>query len=632
MRAHRRLSAVCGLVFALAACAAQAQPAQPAAAPLAQWPGTIELQVDASDVGQRIQRVRQRIPVQPGPLTLWYPQWIPGNHAPTGPINQIAGLVMRANGQRIAWRRDPVDMYAFHLQVPTGADALDIEFQYLSPTASDQGRVAMTPNLLSLQWHRVLLYPRGVDARGVQVAPRLTLPAGWQSASALQVATRQGDTLQFAPVPLVTLVDSPLYAGRHFRRIVLDDGPRPVRLNVVADAPEQLQASPAMLAAHKALVTQADRLFGPRPFAHYDFLLALSDDFSGIGLEHMQSSENGHYAEYLAGGAPFKDNDLLPHEYVHAWNGKSRRPDTLWTPHFNTPMHDDLLWVYEGATQYWAMVLAARSGLWSIEQARAVFAELAAAQRLRRGRTWRPLQDTVSQGIIDFNDAPQAWESWQRGYDFYGAGALLWLDTDTRIRELSGGRRSLDDFARGFFAAGDTDATAVATYGFDAVVAALERVQPGDWGPWLRERLDGDSALDDGLARGGWSLALDAQSNAAVTDAEGADGMIDLRHSLGLRVADDGELLDVVWDGPAFAAGLARDMTLVAIDGEAFSRTRLERAITRAQRDGRALELLMRQADTYRTHRIDYRDGLRQPRLARIAGTPDRLSAILAPR
>jgi predicted metalloprotease with PDZ domain len=622
-----------GFALLLATAGLRAQDATPAAVSDADYPGTIALQVDASGVGRRIQRVHERIPVQPGPLTLWYPQWIPGNHAPTGPINQLAGLEVRGNGTRIAWRRDAVDMYAFHLDVPAGVAALDVEFQYLSPTASDQGRVAMTPDLLALQWHRVLLYPAGFDARRIRVEPTLTLPPGWQSASALATVGRDGDTLRFAPVSVAELVDSPLYAGRYFRRIALDaDAERPVYLNVFADAPEQLQVTPALLAAHRALVRQADRVFGPRPYAHYDFLLALSDTFSGIGLEHLQSSENGTWPEYLTGDVPFTGNDLLPHEYVHAWNGKHRRPATLWTPHFNTPMHDDLLWLYEGQTQYWAMVLAARTGLWTPQLARAIFADLAATQALRRGRAWRNLQDTVSQGIIDFNDAPQAWESWQRAYDFYGEGALLWLDVDTRIRALSGDRRSLDDFALRFF--GDAHgASGVSTYGFDDVVAALEAVQPGDWRNSLRTRLDGDQPVLDGLERGGWKLAYDAQPNLAIQDAEGADETDDFRHSLGLKVSRDGAAIDeVVWDGPAYQAGLARDMTLVAVDGNAYSARRLARAIAAAQAGQHPIELLLRQGDRYRTHRVDYRDGLRYPHLQRVEGTPDRLSQIFAAR
>jgi predicted metalloprotease with PDZ domain len=283
------------------------------------YPGVITLSVDASDVSRRIYQVRERIPVQAGPLKLWYPQWIPGNHAATGPINQFAGLMISGNGQRIEWRRDPLDVYAFELEVPAGVDTLEIEFQSLSPTAADQGRVAMTTELMSVQWSRLLLYPAGYDARRIRFQPNLRLPPEWQFGSALEKAGGDGDTIRFQPLALVDLVDSPVYAGRYFKRFDLDPGAKvPVHLDVVADAPELLQAKPEILEAHRALVRQADRVFGTRPFAHYDFLLALSDQFSGIGLEHHQSSENGTFPGYLTGDAPFGDNYLLAREYTHS--------------------------------------------------------------------------------------------------------------------------------------------------------------------------------------------------------------------------------------------------------------------------------------------------------------------------
>ena len=306
----------------------------------------IQLQVDASDLARRIQHVRLQMPVQPGPQQLWYPRWIPGNHAPTGPINQIAGLRISAAGQSIAWTRDNTDMYRFDIVVPDGVRSLEIEFDYLSPTASDQGRVAMTHDMLSMQWHRVLLYPADVASDAIRVEARLRLPTDWSYGTALKLQSVQAGELHFAPQALVDLVDSPVYAGRYFQRFELDSSAAPVALNMMADEPEQLQASAAMLEAHRALVKEADTVFGARPFAHYDFLLALSDTFSGIGLEHHQSSENGTYADYLRGEGPFIDNDLLPHEYVHAWVGKYRRPVGTFTPHYNTPMRNGLLWVY----------------------------------------------------------------------------------------------------------------------------------------------------------------------------------------------------------------------------------------------------------------------------------------------
>lgn len=597
----------------------------------ARYPGVIELEVDASDVERRIQRVRQRIPVSPGPLTLWYPQWIPGNHAPTGPINQMAGLVIRGNnGQPLQWTRDSGDMYAFKLHVPAGVDVLDIEFQYLSPTAADQGRVAMTPNLLDLQWHRVLLYPAGVDARGIEVKPALRLPEGWQSGTALDVAGREGGVERYAPVSLMTLIDSPVFAGRHFRRFALDGkAAQPVWLDVVAENPQALQADEKVLDAHRALVHEADKVFGARPYTRYDFLLAVSDVFSGIGLEHAQSSENGMHDGYLRGERPFTDNDLLPHEYAHAWIGKAWRPRPTWVPHYNAPMHNDELWMYEGQTQYWAVVLAARSGLWNHDYAMAMLAQLQANYATQPGRQWRDLHDTVHQGILDFNDKPQAWADWQRAFEFYNESTLLWLGVDARLRTLSKGKASLDDFAKRFHQGGKQGE--IRLYDRSDVMQALEAMQPGDWDAFIGQRLDArDGAAPDGLAAAGWELYFSEEPNMVVADGE-ADGLADLQYSLGLKAGSDGVLQWVGWDSPAFKAGLAKDVTVLAVNGLAYNGGRLKQAVTDAK-SGTPIELIVRQADNYRTVRIDYRDGLRYPHLRRIAGNADVLTKILSPR
>lgn len=596
---------------------------------------TIDLRVDVSDIDRNIQRVHERIPVKAGPLTLLYPQWIPGNHAPTGPINQIAGLTLRAGDHRLPWRRDAVNMYAFHVEVPEGASTLDLEFQYFSPTASNQGRIATTPQMLSLQWHRVLMYPQGRAAREIAIRPAVRLPAGWSYASALEGAQREGDELRFDVTTLETLVDAPLYTGQYLRSFALDANAKaPVRLNAIADAPELLEAKPEVLAAHKALVAQADHVFGARPYDHYDFLLAVSSQFSGIGLEHQQSSENGQAAGYLLGESPFVDNDLLAHEYVHAWNGKFRRPQPSATRDYNTPMRNDLLWLYEGQTQYWAWVLSARSGLRTREQTLAVLAMVAAAAEHRAGRVWRNLQDTGNEGIIEFNDAPQAWENWQRAYDFYDEGSLLWLDVDARLRELSRNRRSLDDFARAFFAS-PGGLQPVSTYAEADIVAALARLEPGeDWQQFLRSRLDAHAGyFGSALARAGWKLEYTSTPNAAVSDAESAHQMHDFSYSLGLRVAQaDGRLDQVLWDSPAWRAGLARDMQIIAINDAAWSAQRLQRAVSAAQRDRTPIRLMVRRGDAFRSVTIDYHDGIRQPHLLRIPGTPDRLTAILKAR
>ncbi|HNR91028.1 MAG TPA: peptidase M61 [Dokdonella sp.] len=592
----------------------------------------IRLDVDASDTDRRIFRVREELAVEPGPLTLHYPKWLPGNHAPTGPIEQFAGLVIGAGDQRLAWRRDPLDMHAFHVVVPPGVSRLALEFQFVSPLDRSAGRVVVTPSIIGVQWNAVILYPGGVAAKDIGVEATLRLPEGWAYATALEGVRRPDGVIAFAPTSLETLVDSPLFAGRHFRRFELDASKAsPIGLNAFADAAHLLEADAGIVDAHRALVVQADRLFGTRPFERYDFLLAVSDVFSGIGLEHHRSSENGTYPDYLTAPRHFSGRDLLAHEYVHAWNGKFRRPAGLATPDFHTPMRGDLLWLYEGQTEYWGIVLAARSGLWTSEQARDAIAEIAAACAHREGRAWRSLADTTSQPTIAYRQAP-AWPNWQRGRDYYSEGVLVWLDVDTRLRELSRGRRSLDDFARHFFAGGDNRAQ-VSSYALDDIVQALERVQPGDWAAFLKARIDatGDPAPLDGLARSGWALVYRGEPGTYARDAAQTSRQADFSYSLGFSVASGGQIAEVLWDSPAFAAGLSPAMTVVAVDGEAWDNARLERAIRDAAKRKRPVELLVRDFDRYRSVRIDYHGGLRHPYLERASGR-DRLGDILAPR
>lgn len=594
----------------------------------APYPGTIRLAVDATDLNRRIVRVREEIPVRAGELILQYPQWLPGQHAPYGPIAQLAGLQARGNGQRIAWRRDPLDVYSFRLQVPDGVDTLQLEYQFLSPTAREQGRVVVTPEILGLQWNTLLLYPAGYRADGITFQVQLTLPAGWQFGSALEVEAKEGAQLRFRPTSLGTLVDSPLFAGKHFRQFDLDPGAQvPVRLNAVADTAQALEAKPALIEQHRALVRQADRLFGARHFTHYDFLLALSERFSGIGLEHHQSSENGVGTGYFTDDKG-SDRDLLAHEYAHSWNGKFRRGADLLTPNFNVPMQTSLLWVYEGQTQYWGYVLAARAGLMSAEQVREAIANVAAGYAHREGRAWRDLADTTAQPVIS-RRGPLGWRSWQRGEDYYSEGQLLWLAADALIRERSGGRRSLDDFARAFFGVGNGRVTPL-PYAFDDVAKVLDGVLGHDWTAWLRERVEGlgGEPLLDGLARSGWRLVY--------TDQPGKDGgdraAGSFTYSLGLGVGKDMQVGDVLWNGPAFQAGLASGQRLVAVNGEVATLERLKQAVIGAQKDGTPIELLVDNLERIGAVRIDYRGGLRYPHLERVPGTPDRLGQILAPR
>jgi predicted metalloprotease with PDZ domain len=599
------------------------------------YPGTLELRVDARNVAQKIFAVHERIPVAPGAVVLLYPQWHLGTHAPSGPLlAQLAGLELSGNGRRLEWSRDPVNMYAFHVDVPAGVTTLEADFQFLSPIEHDQGAILATPVMLAVHWEALLLYPAGFYAHGIRVEPSLTLPAQWSFAGALEVAARDGDSIDFRPVDIEELVDSPIYAGLYFERVDLDPGARvPVFLDMVADAPENLSATPVQIKAHRRLVQQAYKLFGSRHYAHYDFLMALSDEFSFSGLEHHQSSENGVRTTY------FSDWDhqqswrsaLVSHEFIHSWDGKFRRPTDQLTANFNLPMQDSLLWVYEGGTNYWGHVLGARSGLVETSQMREALAATAALLDLRAGRVWRSLQDTTNEPIID-RRSPLGWVSWQRAEDYYSEGELIWFDADTKIRELSKDRRSLDDFARRFFGVDDGRHTPL-TYSFDDVAATLNDVQPYAWAQFLRSRLDGHGpgAPLDGLARSGWKLVYTEEPTAFFTDAEAYRKVLDFSYSLGFTIDKGARIVGVQWDGPAFRAGLTQGYTLLAVGGHAYTPERLRAAITAAKSAPEPIELLFQQADRYATKRIDYHDGLRYPRLERIPGTPDRLDAIFKP-
>ncbi len=593
------------------------------------YPGTIRLVVDARDVTRAILRVKETIPVAAaGPLTLLYPKWLPGDHSPSGEIEKLSGLRITAGGKPVAWRRDTIDVYAFHVDVPDGAQALDIEFQFVSATDPEQGRVVATPDMVNVQWNSVALYPAGFFVRRIMIDPSVELPDGWKAATALEPAGPAGAAIRYKPVAFDTLVDSPMFAGRNLRTEELGDG---VRLNVVADRADQLAATPEQLAAHRALVTQAVKLFGAQHYNHYDFLLALSSRQGGVGLEHHRSSENGVKPGYFIDwDASMPDRDLLPHEYTHSWNGKFRRPYDLWTPDYRTPMQDDLLWVYEGQTQFWGVVLAARSGLWSKEDALGSLAATAATYDNRVGRNWRPVADTTNDPVMA-DRPPLAWRSWQRSEDYYEEGQLIWLDADSLIRERSGGKRSLDEFARAFFGVNDRDWGEL-TYRFDDVVAALNAVEPYDWAAFLHARIDQTSARAplDGLARGGYRLVYTDTPTDWFKANEKKREIVDLSYSLGLTVGKEAKVAGVQWDGPAFAAGVTVGSTIVAIDGRAYDEDDLKQAVKVAKGGTAPIRLLLRQGEVYRTAEIKWNGGLRYPRLERTGSGASSLDALLA--
>lgn len=618
------------LLAALSCAPLAAQTAPPQDLP---YPGVLKVDVDATDIGRRIFRVRTTMPAAPGPMTLLYPQWIPGHHSPSGSIDKVAGLTVRtASGQVIPWTRDPYDVYAFKIDVPQGAGEIVAEFQFLSSQGAGQGRVVMTPEMLNLQWNSNSLYPAGYYARNIKTVASVTLPPGWDYATALETESRVGNKVTFKPIDYDDLVDSPIFAGKYHKRIELDGGSQPVRLNVFADDARYLESRPEQVRAHQALVQQMDKLYGARHFDHYDFLLALTGKLGGIGLEHHRSSENsgavGYFTEW---DKTWLGRDLLPHEFNHSWNGKYRRGADLATPNFNVPMGDSLLWLYEGQTQFFGQVLAARSGLWTQEQAREMLANVAATyDRGRPGLAWRNLQDTTNDPTIA-QRRPLAFRNWQMSEDYYSGGQMVWLEVDGKLRELSGNRRSIDDFAKAFFGMGNGDWD-VNPYTFEDIVATLDGIAPFDWASFLRGRVDGHGPLTGGLESHGWKLVYTDTPSEAFKAIEARGKGVNLTYSLGLVADDKGVLGDVLWDGPAFDAGLAPGMTLVAVNGREYSGDELKEAV-KAARDGQApLELLVKKFDRYETVRIAYRGGLLYPHLQRIAGKPDRLAELLKAR
>jgi predicted metalloprotease with PDZ domain len=602
------------------------------------YPGTIALAVDITDLDHHLFDVIERVPVQAGPLTLLYPEWLPGNHAPRGTIAGLGGLTITAGEKRLEWTRDSANVFAFHITVPAGVKEIEVRFQYASPVVHDQGRIVVTPEIVGLQWNSVVLYPAGHAQSRITFAPALTLPRGWDFGSALDVAQRTGEHVSFEPTSLEMLVDSPLFAGRYFKRLELTPvgSQRPVHLDIVADSPELLEIKPEQLAVHRKLVQEMYAVFGSQHYEHYDFLLALSDAFGGIGLEHHRSSENQQEPSYFTEwDKNATDRDLLAHEFSHSWNGKFRRPAGQYVLDFNTPLQNELLWVYEGMTQYYGHVLAARSGLWSEELARGIFAMSAAnLDRNRPGRAWRDLQDTTNQPVVSPR-RPLSFVSWQRTEEYYAEGELIWLDVDTRIRELTGGRRSLDDFAKGFYGVRD-GAVGPVPYTFDDVVAGLNSVAANDWKAFLRARLagHGPGAPLDGLARGGWKIAFTDTPSAYQKGYEELQKVIDLTHSLGLRVStrEAGSISEVTWDAPAFKAGLTMGGTIVAVNGVAFKGEVLKQAVKSARGGSTPIELIVKYGERYKVVRIPYYDGLRYPQLERLGGSEDRLGVILEPR
>jgi len=635
--------AIAAALLAATSFSLAAQPPLPMAAPIVAtvpepadtpWPGgTITLDIDATDTLRGIYRVTETIPVAQGTrkITLLFPEWLPGNHGPRGPIAELVDLRMSANGKPVVWTRDPVEVYAFHVELPAGTRELAANFVHTSPLQSSEGRITMTPEMLNLQWEKMSLYPAGHYVRRIRVKPAVTFPRGWTAAAALDGAKVTGNRVSWDETDYETLVDSPIFAGLHFRRWDLG---KATGLNVVADAPELLALDSRRLPAFSALVEEAQLVFGRPPFDRYEFLVALSDRLGGIGLEHLRSSENQLEPKAFVDWDGYDwDRNVLPHELAHAWNGKFRRPAGLWTPDYRQPMQDNLLWVYEGQTQFWGFVLAARSGMQAKETVLGMIAAQAANYAEQPGRAWRSVEDTTLDPVIAARK-PKPYSSLARGEDYYNEGALIWLEADQLIRAGTGGRRGLDDFARAFFA-DPGDGRRQWTYEFGDVVAALNAVYAYDWAGFLRQRIEqpGQPAPLAGIEQGGYRLVWKEQPNRFEKARMDYDRNLSLSHSLGLVIDSDGSVRSVRWGSAAFNAGIVTGAKIVAVGGVAYNGEEIQRSITRAKNSGQPIELLVRRGDRYLTVPVAYSGGLRWPWLERAPGVAQApLDRLLAPR
>lgn len=616
------------MAFACALAHAATVPTKQPPVRVAPFAGTMTLDVTATDVDRQIIEIRESIPVQrPGKLTLLYPQWEVGSHAPTASAAELAGLTMQAGGQPLAWKRDPLAPHVFHVDVPRGARTVELRMQFLGPAKP----ALLRPDFVSLPWHRLLLYPQGWPVTSIPVQASVALPPGLALAGPLDVADTQGGRIVLKPMSLAALVDAPAYAARHRRVVDLSaSGGKPVLLDMVADDAASLAVPEEEVARMRALVRETGHVFGAPPFRRHHLLAILDDATAGGGIEHLEESENllpANYFTALERQLPMRD--LIAHEYVHAWNGRYRIPADLWASDYNTPVAGSLLWVYEGQTELWGRILAARAGQRSVQQTLDRLALDAALVAGRRARAWKTLADSTVDPLHMVGH-PVNWRDWQRREDYYPEGALLWLDVEARLREKSGGVLGLDDFARRFF---DTQRQAApALYDMNDIVRTLDGLAAGDWRAFLARHLDTHDDADAmaGLGRMGWQLVFRDVASDSWRQEEEADGAHNLDHSIGLRVRANGTLRAVSWEGPAFAAGLAPGAKILAVNGAPFSVERLEQGVKGAA--GEALRLDVEVQGRKRSVTLDYRGTLRYPWLEPVPGARDLLTPLLAPR
>ncbi|MEZ5681319.1 MAG: peptidase M61 [Erythrobacter sp.] len=598
---------------------------------LAAYPGTMLLEVDARDIVSKAFHAKQVVPVEQGTreLVLVYPKWLQGNHAPSGQIQRVSRLAFASDAGPVEWHRVPSEPYAFRLDLPKGATKVMVELTYTSPFPGEGWRVLMTDAMLNLQWEKVSLYPAGWDINQMRVKPSVLLPEGWEAAGALDGQARAGDRVSYAETDYATLTDSPLFAGKHHKRWDLGEG---VDLEVFGDEADNLDADEEAIAAGKALVQEALKLFGSKHFDHYDFLLALTDQLGGIGLEHHRSSENTQTPDDLsdfAGNA--YDNTLLPHEFTHSWNGKFRRPAGLVSPNLHDNLDARFLWVYEGQTSFWDWVLAARSGFMSRDLVLGFVAEKAAYYSQQAGREWRSVEDSTFDPMLGYR-ADRPFPSLSRNRDYYREAGLVWLEVDQIIRKGTKGKRGLDDFAKVFFGVED-GSWKVLPYEFTHVVAALNEVYAYDWAEFLQMRMGeaGQPAPLAGIEKAGYRLVWRDHPNPYTKQAgSGAKG--DFSGSLGITLAKDGKVSGTLWNSPGFAAGLTPDTRIVAVNGLAFTQDRLAEALEEAQECREAPRLIIRRGERFETIELPYYDGLRYPWLERVGDKSVALDRLLDPR
>jgi predicted metalloprotease with PDZ domain len=594
----------------------------------------ITLSVDLTDAPRKILHATEVMPVSAGPLTLVYPKWIPGEHGPTGPIDNMAGFFITANGQPIKWERDKVDMFAYHITVPQGVTQLEMKIDFLA-TAGTSGYSAggsTSENLALLSWNTLLVYPADTDATKVMFTPSVKLPVGWNLGTALDKDGGSGQTSTFKTLSLEQLVDSPVLAGRYFREIPLAPEISPKHyLDMAADGPEQLDLSKEHIADFDKLVRETGALYKSRHYGSYHFLVTLSDEVAHFGLEHHQSSDDRVPATTFTDDREFVlDGLLLPHEFTHSWNGKYRRPAGLATNNYQKPMEGDLLWVYEGLTEYLGDVLAARCGIWTAEQYKQRLSTIAAEYNNRPGRTWRDIQDTATSAQM-FYSTGVGWDNWRLNVDYYDEGELIWLDVDTTIRKMTNGKKSIDDFVAKFHGLGGDTGPKVVPYTFDDVVAVLNDVAPNDWATFLRSRLDSNSsqAPMGGIENGGYKLTYTDKPNSWSTLEDQQSDSFDFWFSIGFHANKVGNISDVLKGGVSDKAGIGPGMKILAVNGRAYSPDVLKAAIHEAKDSGPAVELIVFNTGYYKVVKLDYHDGERYPLLERVSSVPDRLDDIL---